>query len=142
MAYMRGDIYIWAGETWNGEQGFHIWVKDGADGWENTGWCRTSGENEDDDEDIRLEGFENASGTSISVEALDAFVMMRLAQIIYEGKVDEAIDNALGQFGSNTDAQMLKKNAALLRETLMHLKLEDAAPYVWKRDENGNTIHE
>ena len=68
--------------------------------------------------------------------------MMRLAQIIYEGKIDEAIDNALGQFGGNTGAQMLKKNAALLRETLMHLKLEDAAPYVWKRDENGNTINE
>ncbi len=135
MAYMRGHNYIWTDES-----GFHIWVKDGADGWDEAGWCCSSGE---DEESVRDEGFENASGTSISVAAMDAFVMMRLAQIIYEGKVDEAIDNAWGQqFGGNTGAQMLKKNAAQLREALKKIQMEDAAPYVWKRDENGHIIWE
>ncbi len=90
----------------------------------------------------RHENYENASGTSISVEAMDAFVMMRVAEIIYESKVDEAVDNALGKFGGNTGAQMLKKNAEQLRTMLKQVEMQDAAPYVWKRDEKGDQVWE
>lgn len=34
MSYMRGHNYIWTDVS-----GFHIWVKDGADGWEDSSWC-------------------------------------------------------------------------------------------------------
>ena len=130
MAYLRGDCYIW-----NDKSGFHFWAKDGYDAWDDSGWACSE---EKDGE--RHDGYEKASGVSVHEEVIDAFVMMRLAQIIYEGKVEEAIDRASNELGGNVGSMMLKKNAAKLKQVLGAIKLNDAEPYVWKRDESGNVI--
>lgn len=129
MAYLRGECYIW-----NDESGFHFWAKDGYDGWDEADWATdATGEK-------RAEGYENASGVSIHEETMDAFVMMRLAQLIYEGKVQTAIDRASNELGGNIGSMMLKRNASKLKEVLSAIQLEDAEPYVWKRDKAGNII--
>ncbi|HEX8464567.1 MAG TPA: hypothetical protein VF627_08105 [Abditibacterium sp.] len=134
MAFLRGECYIWTDES-----GFHFWAKDGYDGWDLSSWACYDDGSEDGH---RIEGFENASGVSIREEVMDAFVMMRVAQLIYEGKVEEVIDRAANdlEFGGNTGGKMLQRNAAKLKDALSRIKLDDAEPYVWKRDETGKVI--
>ena len=127
MAYMRGKNYIW-----DDVSGLHIWARDGYDGWDNAGWAC-------DEDDIRHEGYENASGVSISMDVMDEYVVKRLAQMIYEGKVDAAIERAITQ-NTNVGGMTLKRSAAIIKEALSQIKLNDAEPYVWKKDEKGNTI--
>jgi hypothetical protein len=55
---------------------------------------------------------------------MDAFVMMRLAQMIDEGLVGEAIDRAVGECGGNFGSTMLAKNAKKLKTALAQIKLD------------------
>ncbi len=115
MAYLRGECYIW-----NDESGFHFWAKDGYDSWDIAAWATDeTGEN-------RAEGYENASGVSIHEDVMDAFVMMRLAQLIDAGKIEDVIDRASHELGGNVGSQMLKRNATKLKAVLSQIKLDDA----------------
>lgn len=90
MAYLRGEHYLWT----DGEDRLHVWVHDGGDYWEESGWaCDLSGE--------RKKGRQKASGVSIPEKVMDEYVMMRLAQLMEMNAVSETIDRALrhGNFG-------------------------------------------
>lgn len=128
MAYLRGETYIWRDEG-----GFHFWAKDGYDNWDTTGWA------DDETSEKRAEGYKNASGVSIHEEVMDGFVMMRLAQLIYEGKVESVTDYVVRELGGNGGSMMLLRNAEKLKAALGAITLEDAEPTVWKRDDNSGT---
>jgi hypothetical protein len=114
MAYLRGDIYIW-----DDVSGVHFWNKSGYDSWDLAAWATDeTGEN-------RRSGFEEASGVSVPMDVMDAFVMMRLAQIICEGHVEEAIDSATSKFGGNAGAKVLTKNAGAIKKALAGIKLSE-----------------
>ncbi len=131
MSYLRGEDYIWD----DSEGGFHFWCKNGYDGWDESGWaCSEEKEGE------RHDGYERASGVRVRRDVIDAFVMMRLARLIYEGKIEEAVERASNELGGNVGGAMLRKNAARISEALSGIKLEDAQPYIWKRDEDGKII--
>jgi hypothetical protein len=112
MAYMRGNYYLWS----DGDN-LHIWVADGYDGWDEAIWAV-------DDNGERSANRVNASGVSIPEKVMDAFVMMRLTQMIDEGLVDEAIDRTAGEYGGNFGSTMLAKNAEKLKAALAKIKLD------------------
>ena len=129
MAYMRGDYYLWADES-----GLHLWAHDGYDGWDEAGWHRLEAGEEDVVKPTHLkDGENNASGVSIHQEVMDEYVMMRLAQMVYEGKVSTAIDRAIHPEGrgGNVGGMMLVANASALKQALSGLKLMPAPPYEW-----------
>jgi len=112
MAYMRGDYYLW-----NDGENLHIWVADGYDSWDEAIWAV-------DDDGKRSADRLNASGVSIPEKVMDAFVMMRLAQMIDKGLVGEAIDRAVSEYGGNFGSTMLAKNAEKLKAALAQIKLD------------------
>lgn len=103
MSYLRGDTYIWS----SGDR-LHIWVADGYDAWDESGWA----EGRDIGKPI------SASGVGISEENMDEFVMMRLAQMV-EGKlVDSAINRAVEHGTRNGGCDSLARNAEALKTAL------------------------
>lgn len=117
MSYMRGDHYLWTDE----EGYLHIWAADGYDGWDDTIWhC-------EDDGSARAshakDGRNIASGVCIRQEVIDEYVMMRLAQLIAEGRVDAAIDRANSRHG-NYGGMVLAKNADRLKRALANVELD------------------
>ncbi len=115
MAYMRGDYYLWS----DGDN-LHIWVADGYDSWDEAIWAV-------DDDGKRNADRLNASGVSIPERVMDAFVMMRLAQMIDEGLVGEAIDRVIGEYGGSGGSSLLAKNTQKLKAALSEIKLDKDA---------------
>jgi hypothetical protein len=112
MAYMRGDYYFWSDGT-----RLHVWVADGYDGWDQAGWAV-------DEDDKRSKDRLEASGVGIPEKVMDEFVVMRLAQMIDEGTIGDAIDRAISHNGGNVGCMMLEKNAQKLKEVLAKVKLD------------------
>jgi hypothetical protein len=111
---MRGDNYIWS----DGER-LHIWIADGYDGWDQAIWAA-------DESEKRREDRVNASGVSIFERVMDEFVMMRLAQMIEDGLVEDAIDRAVARSGGNFGCEALAKNGETLKAALGQIQLNDS----------------
>lgn len=112
MSYMRGNNYIW----YDGEN-LHIWVADGYDGWDQSGWYTgVTGKEPLDEEES--DSAVKPSGVMISESVLDEFVMMRLAQMIEEGKALEAVKRAISKWSGNGGCIALNKYAAQLEAVL------------------------
>ncbi len=109
MSYNRGDNYIWS----DGER-LHIWVADGYDGWDEALWAI-------DESDKRREDRVTASGVSIPEAIMDEFVMMRLAQMVAEGLVDDAIDRAVAHSSGNFGCDALVKKREQLKAVLRQI---------------------
>jgi hypothetical protein len=122
MAYMRGEYYLWN----DGSDWLHIWSATGYDGWDEAAWAC-------DEEGNRHPGMEEASGTSLPLRVMDDFVIMRLAQLIYEGQVEEAIDGALpnARGSGNIGGRLLRKpeNIERLKAALRQIQLSEPAPW-------------
>jgi len=129
MAYMRGDCYLW-----DDESGLHLWAKDGYDSWDKAGWHEI-GETIAGDPIVRPEhvkdGEVTASGVSIHQDIMDEYVMMRVAEMIDEGKVDAVIDRILDPDGrgGNGGSRLLTANADTLKRALSGLTMLPAPPY-------------
>jgi len=105
---MRFPTYIW-----NDHQRVHFWIPDGADEWEESGWGHAMRESA---------GAERATdagpaGVGVPQDIVDAFVMMRVAELVREGLVDTAIDRALAHAG-NGGSLALVESADALRQAL------------------------
>ena len=128
MAYMRGDYYLWSDGA-SDDAWLHIWVREGYDYWDISGWACREGP---DENPTRGKDFENASGTRIPLRVIDDFVFMRLAQLIHEGRAEEAIDRALPNVrGSGSiGGRLLSKdaNTTRLKAALRQVKLEEPDP--------------
>lgn len=89
MAYLRGSVYIWSSGT-----NLHLWTEAPFD-------------------DSRLpEGY--GSGVEIPEPLADQFAVMRFAELLKLGKLNDAIDQALAQ--ENFGADALAKLEPLLRQ--------------------------
>jgi hypothetical protein len=117
MSYMRGDYYVW-----HDGDNVHLWAANGYDDWDNAVWaCDLEGNRHPDRS--------NASGIAIAEAVLDQFVMMRLAEMIEENLVDDAIDRALENYKGNFGCYALAQNAAQLKACLkqiQHVKPDSA----------------
>lgn len=122
MAYMRGHYYLWS----DSEDWIHIWNQDGYDAWNNTSWAC-------DEDNVLREGMENASGVSLPEKVMDEYVLMRLAEMIHDGKIEETIDRFLGPDGQsgNVSGELLKQNAETLKQALSQIELQTPEPF-WK----------
>ncbi len=118
MAYMRGDYYLW-----DDESGLHIWAKDGYDGWDETGWH------------LDVDDEATASGVSIHQDIMDEYVMMRVAEMIKEGKIEAAIERILDPDGrgGNGGSRLLTANADTLKQALSGLTMRPPVPYDWEK---------
>jgi hypothetical protein len=114
MSYMRGDHYLWRDDAGR----LHVWVADGYDGWDEAIWAV-------DEEGKRHDGHLNASGVSISEKVMDEFVVMRVAEMVREGSVDEAIDRAVTDYGGNFGCQALAQSAERLKAVLRQVRFEE-----------------
>jgi len=99
MAYMRGEIYIWANDTH-----IHFWACEGYDGWDKTGWHDSS---------MRAKA---ASGVALPHDVADEFVVMRLAQMLDEGCLTDAVARAVGKWRGNGGCHALIEYAGVLCE--------------------------
>ncbi len=122
MSYMRGDYYLWVGGI---NDDLHVWVKDGYDEWDHSGWAASNEENEDGTHKLRDE-MKNASGVSIPQEVMDEYVVMRMAELIGEGKAGEIIDKVVSPHGNggNGGGVVLTMNAEKLKSALEDLIFE------------------
>ena len=118
MSYIRGDNYLWT----DGGNVLHIWLADGYDEWDKREWAA----------DKRQRGL-RPSGVGIPEEVLDELVMMRLAQIIEEGIVDETIDRAIANHGGNYGCYPLIYNSEKLKQAMKQVEI--TAPYLVSEDE-------
>src|SRR5258708_9466365 len=91
MSYMRGPTYIWSD---NHE--VHIWAEDGYDGWAETGW--SEGRKHSLPETASCG---EASGVGVPQAVADAYVVMRLAELVCEQRIGAVIESAVTQFGGN-----------------------------------------
>lgn len=82
MAYLRGATYIWS----DGSR-VHVWVRDGADHWEESGWAEAD--------------CTRASGTAITQSLMDDYVVMRFAELVHEGRVAAVVNHALTTHAGN-----------------------------------------
>src|SRR5947209_18676241 len=125
MSYLKGDYYVWTshhGAVPDGERWVHIWAANGYDGWDISSWAT---EETDDDEERRRHGYEEASGTSLPLRVMDEFVMMRLAEMLHEGLVDEAIDGAVRDQRGALGGRLLAKKAERLKTALRRIEIDE-----------------
>jgi hypothetical protein len=103
MAYLRGETYIWSSEHHT-----HFWAAHGDDGWRESGWgehhLAAASQHE-------LE----PGGVMVRQDAVDAFVIMRFAEILRERRLDEALDAATKLGGTNAGCEALLRHAPQIR---------------------------
>lgn len=120
-AYMRGKYYLWTDGS-----GLHLWAYDGYDGWDQTGWHEADFDDENENA---------ASGVSIHQEIMGEYVMMRVAEMISEGKIETAIDRIvdLDGRGGNFGSRLLRANAGVIKQALKGLQKRPPPPWEWEQ---------
>jgi hypothetical protein len=102
MADLRGSTYVWS----SGDH-VHLWVKDGDDGWRDSGWA--------------VDASSRASGVAVDREALDELVMMRFAELVQAGRAIESAERALSAHQGNGGCVALAETWATLRPAIAAL---------------------
>jgi len=87
---MRGEYYLWRSDDHT-----HFWARDGYDGWDEAVWGETLTEEN------------RPSGVALPQSIADAYVMLRLAQLVREGRVATAAADALARCEGNFGAKDL-----------------------------------
>ena len=95
MSYLRGEYYLW-----RSEEHTHFWARKGNDGWAESIW----GIDALGDESPEGDDAPEPAGVGLPQHIVDAFVMMRLAQMVRECSVAAATSEAIalgkGNFGA------------------------------------------
>ena len=73
----------------------HIWAADGQDAWAESIWACIEDESE---ECVRKAGYENASGVQIPNSVLDEYVIMRLAELLFEGTAIDVLKRVISKY--------------------------------------------
>jgi hypothetical protein len=118
VSYMRGPCYVWRDDNC-----VHVWVEDGYDGWDDTGWAE--GRKHEHVPASTPNG--EASGVGIRQELADAYVVMRLAELVCEQRIGAVVESAVANFGGNGGCLALQNLAAELVNTLEPIGSEPAA---------------
>ena len=117
MSYMRGPSYIWRDDSH-----VHIWADDGYDGWVEAGW--SDGRKHSLPESA---SYGEASGVGVRQEIADAYVVMRVAELVCEQRIGAMIESAVTKFAGNGGCLALQKLAAALVSSLEPIGSEPAA---------------
>ena len=99
MSYLRGNTYIWPSRDH-----VHVWVHDGEDGWRESGWAVGAGN--------------DASGVAIEQETMDEYVMMRVAELVQQGRAVVAAERAIAAHRGNGGCMALEATWDVLREKI------------------------
>ena len=110
MSYFRGRDYVWC----DGRR-VHFWCADGYDGWDESGWGETYPARHVDSDGTSTR---EASGVGVDQAVADAYVMLRLAQLLEEGRAVAVLDDARERGGGNGGALELEAWDARLRAAL------------------------
>jgi hypothetical protein len=117
MSYMRGPSYIWRDDNH-----VHIWADHGYDGWAEANWSDGRKHSVPDSAP-----YGEASGVGIRQETADAYVVMRLAELVCEQRVGAVVESAVANFGGNGGCLALQRLAAALVKSLDPIGLEPGA---------------
>ncbi len=90
MSYMRGACYIWGDD-----ERVHVWAEDGYDSWDESSWAEGVSDGSGSAQN------ERASGVCVPHVAMDAFVVMRLAELVAEQRGGTVVEAAVAQLGGN-----------------------------------------
>jgi hypothetical protein len=114
VSYFRGRDYVWR----DGDR-VHFWCANGYDGWDESGWAESYPARQ-----VASDGssWRAASGVAIDQSVADAYVMLRLAQLLDEGCAVDSLDQALERGGGNGGADALAAWRARLRAALEMLQ--------------------
>ena len=118
MSYMRGTCYIWRDDT-----RVHIWAEDGYDRWDDTSWAE--GRKHGPTSDPPQAG--GASGVGIRQEIANAYVVMRLAELVAEQRIDAVVEFAVANLSGNGGCLALQKLRAALVGRLESIASDPAA---------------
>jgi hypothetical protein len=115
MAYIRGANYIW-----HDDERVHVWVADGFDNWQDSGWI----------EDVQSQTPARAadtgpSGVALSQDVADLYVVMRFAELLKQRRVRELVERAVTAYGSNGGCLALQELAPNLLHSLDRLTVGD-----------------
>jgi hypothetical protein len=111
MAYIRGANYIW-----HDDERVHVWVADGLDNWQDSGWI----------EDVQSQSPGRAadtgpSGVALSQDAADLYVVMRFAELVKQRRVREMVERAISAYGGNGGCLALHELAPALLHSVEKL---------------------
>ena len=122
MSYMRGPCYVW-----RDDERVHVWADDGYDGWDDTSWAEGRAGSR-----VPSSMTGDASGVGLRQEIADAYVVMRLAELVCEQRISAVFEAAVANFGGNGGCLALERLAATLGKTLEPIGSEPAAAEVRK----------
>jgi hypothetical protein len=88
LSYMRGPCYVWRDDN-----RVHVWAEDGYDGWDETSWAE--GRKHADIPSSTPSG--GASGVGVLQESADAYVVMRLAELVCEQRIGAVIESGTSE---------------------------------------------
>ena len=109
MAYIRGPQYLW-----RSTEHLHIWAEDGSDGWSDSVWA----EARKPSPAPGSTSHDEPSGVGIRQEIADAYVVMRLAELVCEQRLRAVVESAVTDHGGNGGCQALQQLAGALVESL------------------------
>jgi hypothetical protein len=118
VSYMRGACYIW-----RDDERVHVWAEDGDDGWHDSGWA----EGPKHAPLLPSAQHGGASGVGLRQEIADAYVVMRLAELVAEQRIGAVVEAAVVTFGGNGGCLALQKLAAALVGTLESMGSDPSA---------------
>jgi hypothetical protein len=105
MSYLRGAYYIW-----RDDERVHVWAEDGYDDWHDSSWA----EGRKHAPLLHSTQHGGASGVGLRQEIADAYVVMRLAELVAEQRIGAVVDAAVATCGGNGGCLALRKLAAAL----------------------------
>jgi len=120
---MRGASYVWRDDG-----RLHVWVEDGYDEWDTASWAVNPRRAPVDDSAPHR----GPSGVGIRQEIADAYVVMRLAELVCEQRICSVVEFAVASFCGNGGCLALQKLAAVLVAGLEPIESDPAAADVRK----------
>jgi hypothetical protein len=118
---MRGPCYVWRDDI-----RVHVWAGDGYDGWDETGWA----ENQSPPQTPESGPQGEPSGVGVPQDIADAYVMMRLAELVCEQRTRTVIESAVATCGGNGGRLALQRLASALVGALEPLESDPAAAQI------------
>ena len=132
MAYLRGKYYVWSGGD-----GVHVWAAGGNDGWKDSIWAHGLKQCADQ---WRLEPGQKPSGVVFPEKVLDEFVVMRLAELIDEGKLEKTILRVVKPKVGNFGEASLRRHAKQILSALRRINSDPARTALLRRVGRMRTI--
>lgn len=104
MSYFRGPLYVWR----SGPH-VHLWSADGYDSWDESVWAQEYRQQNSETTEVDSA----PSGVQIEQAQMDAYVVMRFAELVETGQLAQVIAHALQQ-ARNVGSEALVARASAI----------------------------